>query len=95
MAQRVKDLVLSLQWLGLLLWRGFDPWTRNFHMLRAWAKSPNTCPVNGSPLREVTACLRSYNKFTDLHIVPLGFQTGKGEMASGAQGTGLVGRDLK
>ena len=26
MAQWVKDLVLSLQWLGLLLWRGFDPW---------------------------------------------------------------------
>ena len=24
--QRVKDLVFSLQWLGLLLWRGFDSW---------------------------------------------------------------------
>ena len=24
--QWVKDPVLSLLWLGLLLWRGFDPW---------------------------------------------------------------------
>lgn len=28
MVQRVKDLVLSLEWLGLLLWPGFDPWPR-------------------------------------------------------------------
>ena len=34
MAQQVKDLVLSLQQLGLLLWRGFDPWPRNFHILQ-------------------------------------------------------------
>ena len=27
-AQQVKDLVLSPQWLGLLLWHGFNPWTR-------------------------------------------------------------------
>ena len=32
MAQWVKDLVLSL------LWRGFDPQPRNFHMLRVWPK---------------------------------------------------------
>ena len=31
--QRVKDLALSLQWLGLLLWWGFSSWPRNFHML--------------------------------------------------------------
>ena len=30
MAQRVKDLALSLLGLGLLLWRGFYPWLRNF-----------------------------------------------------------------
>ena len=28
MAQRIKDLMLSLQWLG------FDPWLGNFGMLR-------------------------------------------------------------
>ena len=28
----VKDLVLSLLWLG------FDPWSRNFCMSRAWSK---------------------------------------------------------
>ena len=32
MAQQVKDLVLSLQQLGLLLWYRFDPWPGNFHM---------------------------------------------------------------
>ena len=26
MLQQVKDLVLSLLWLGLLLWLRFDPW---------------------------------------------------------------------
>ena len=31
-AQWVKDLVLSLQWLGLLLWLGFSLWPRHFHM---------------------------------------------------------------
>ena len=35
-AQQVKDLVLSLQWLGLLLWHGFDPWPENFYIL--WAQ---------------------------------------------------------
>ena len=30
MAQRVKDLALSLQWLRLLLWCGFDPWPWEF-----------------------------------------------------------------
>jgi len=29
-AQWVKDPVLSLQWLGLLLRLGFNPWPRNF-----------------------------------------------------------------
>lgn len=34
MVQWVKDLVLSLQWLQLLLW--FDPWPGNFCM--PWAR---------------------------------------------------------
>ena len=34
--QGVKDLALSLQWLGLLLWYRFDPWNRNFDMLWAY-----------------------------------------------------------
>ena len=29
MAQWVKDLALSLQRLGSLLWYGFDPWPRS------------------------------------------------------------------
>lgn len=31
MAQWVKDLLLSLQWLRLLLWLGFYSWLSNFH----------------------------------------------------------------
>ena len=31
-AQQVKDPALSLQRLGLLLWRGFDPWPGKFHV---------------------------------------------------------------
>ena len=38
MAQQLKDLVLSLQHLGLLLWCRFNPWPRNFHMSQAWQK---------------------------------------------------------
>ena len=32
MAQQVKNLVLSLQWLWLQLWHGFGPWPANFCM---------------------------------------------------------------
>ena len=28
LAQWVKDLALSLQWIGLLMWHGFDVWQR-------------------------------------------------------------------
>ena len=38
MVQLVKDLGLSLQQSGWLLWRGFSPWPRNFYMLWAWPK---------------------------------------------------------
>ena len=36
MGQRVKHLALSLLWLGLLLWCGFDPWPGSFHMPQVW-----------------------------------------------------------
>ena len=36
--QGVKDLALSLQQHGSLLWHGFDPWLENFHMLWVWPK---------------------------------------------------------
>ena len=29
----VKDPALSLLWFGSLLWHGFNPWPRNFHVL--------------------------------------------------------------
>ena len=37
--QWVKDLVLSLQWLGLLLWHGFDP-LGTLICPKAWPKNP-------------------------------------------------------
>ena len=36
MVQQVKYQVVSLQWLGLLLWHEFDPWPGNFHMPQMW-----------------------------------------------------------
>jgi len=33
-----KDLALSLLWLWLLLWCGFDPWPGTFHMPQVWPK---------------------------------------------------------
>ena len=38
MVQWVKDSVLSLQWLGLLLWHRFDLWLGNFHTPWVWSK---------------------------------------------------------
>ena len=35
-AQGIKDSALSLLWLALLLWCGFDPWPGNFSMPREW-----------------------------------------------------------
>ena len=37
-AKWVKNLALSLQQPGLLLWREFDPWPRNFHIPWVWPK---------------------------------------------------------
>ena len=36
---QVKDLELSLLWLGSLLRHGFDPWPGNSHMLQAQPKT--------------------------------------------------------
>ena len=38
MVQWVKDPTLSVQWLGSLLWLGFDPRPENFHMPWMWPK---------------------------------------------------------
>ena len=35
MEKQAKDMVLSLLWLGSLLWHRFDSWPWNFHMLQA------------------------------------------------------------
>ena len=54
MVQRVNDLVLSPQWLGSLLWYGFDPWLGNFHTLWAQSDKKNTTkPGNLLPVEEL------------------------------------------
>ena len=61
-AQGVKDPVLSLQQLGSLLRHRFDPWPRNFHMLRVQptkTKNPRT------PLKEYNEQLYA-NKFNNV-----------------------------
>lgn len=35
LTQQVKDPALSLLWLTLLPWCGFDPWPESFHMQQA------------------------------------------------------------
>ena len=40
-AQWVKDLALTLQWLRSLLWLGFDPCPGKFHMPLAQPKKKN------------------------------------------------------
>ena len=39
MVQWVKDPALSLLWLRLLLWPGFNPWPRKLCMPQAWPKN--------------------------------------------------------
>ena len=49
-AQRVEDLVLSLQWLGALLWHTFHPWRGDLPHAAGVAKKEGTTkkslPVN-------------------------------------------------
>ena len=40
-AHQAKGLVVSLQWLRLLLQRGFDPWPGSVHMPQVWQKKKN------------------------------------------------------
>ena len=52
-SQWVKDLALSLLWLWLLLWFGFDPWPGNFHMPQMQPKKKINKAI-GKGLAEVT-----------------------------------------
>ena len=49
--QWVKDLALSLQWLGLLLWLRFDPGPGNSYAMGV-AKKPKPKPKNPQKNRE-------------------------------------------
>lgn len=45
MAQQIRDLALSLRWLWLQLWNGFNPWRGNFRILWVWPKPTTTTRV--------------------------------------------------
>ena len=61
-AHQVKDPVLSLLWLWLQLWCGFNPWPRNFYMPWAWPKKKkkNTKPKT-KPLMPVNWAVERVN----------------------------------
>ena len=49
-AQQVKDLALSLQWLRLLLWCRLNPQSGNFHMAWVQPHAQNILTVNTEEL---------------------------------------------
>lgn len=69
--QWVQDLVLSLQWLSLKLWQGFDPWPWNFMCLdAAKEKKKKTEAKNPKEIREVGAHGRAFGIFSKSNRKP-------------------------
>ena len=48
--QQIKGPALSLLWLGLLLWHGFDPWPWNFYIPPVWPKTNTTTTTTNNSL---------------------------------------------
>ena len=46
----VRDPALSLLWLRLLLWHGFDPWLRNFCISQCGKKKKKKKKVNAEAI---------------------------------------------
>ena len=67
-AQWVKDPALSLLWLWLLLWQGFDPWPQNVHML--WEQPIKECVVSPNITGNIQDVLEQEqpNKSADTHV---------------------------
>ena len=75
--QQAKDLALSLQQLGSLLWHGFDCWPGSFHKSRVWPKTnkqTNKNKQNSKPNQEKGAkykickiCNTSYKPRVSTH----------------------------
>ena len=58
----MKDLVLSLLWLGSLLWLEFDPWPRNFCMLWVPPRKINIVYFNARNFNAVSILLPTYSR---------------------------------
>ena len=93
-AQQVKDLVMSLQWLGLLPWCRFDLWPQNLHVHWVWTKKKKKGKKRklqrGSPGAAVS-CLAALEA---RNVKPKGWQGGfspgqRGMLSSGGVATGL------
>ena len=64
--QWVKAPVLSLLWLWLLLWRGFDPWPRNFHLLQACLS-----PAKRKKIRMWVDLCNSYPSYSRVNCISI------------------------
>jgi len=65
----VKEPVLSLLWLSLQLWLGFNCWPRNFHM--PWAQPEKKMITVMCILPQF---LKIFNKKREKEVVELGFK---------------------
>ena len=64
-AQWIKDLALSLQWLRLLLWHRFNLWARNCHMTQAWPREKKKM-LAGLPSHLKTIASRLFHGLAEL-----------------------------
>ena len=68
MAQWVKDLALSLQQLGSLLWHMLDLWPRNFHMPQVQPKKKKKKKKKKSILRHFLRKLKGNIAFAYQYV---------------------------
>ena len=65
--QQVKDPVLSLQWPGSMLWWGFEPWPRNFHMPQGQPKKKKNKKKKASNIT-ISFCI--FQNLTQTFYIP-------------------------
>ena len=78
-ALAVKDLVLSLLWLGSLLWCRFDPWPGNFCMQRAQPKKKKKLKNAFLTYFQLVMCLSGCNSIVSQKRSADIFNRGQGD----------------